>query len=382
MISAHRTNFTGVLQMKLKLCRKAIMMSLAAVFLLAGCATEQPLQKRRYVWPRPPEQPRIEWLKSYYGENDFPKSGFQTFTEAIFGAPAELTFMKPIDIKSNGKGIVYVTDINLSGIFVFDLNAQKKEFWSQGSDPDAGMTIVPYYLSLDQDGNVYVVGTGLNEIFVLNPAGKLLRRINYDGKVASPAGIAVDSKTGRVYLLDGTEHKVAVFDLAGKHLFSFGKGGDKDGEFNRPIPIVINHKREIVIGDTINARVQIFDLDGKFLRKFGQRGDGQAEFQIIKGVAVDSDDNIYVTDGKSSQLKVFNTNGDYLITIGTAYSVTKTMKEAPGGFLLPQGIAIDDTDTIYIADQANMRFQVFRYLKEGDANKSQPAVTSPVGQGK
>jgi DNA-binding beta-propeller fold protein YncE len=364
--------------MKLKLCIKAMVLSLVALILLNGCATSQPQQNRRYVWPRPPEQPRIEWLKSYYGQNDFPKSAFTEFVEVIFGSPAARIFDKPIDIKSNGKGIVYVTDIVAAGIFVFDLPGQKVEFWRQGSDPDAGLAIVPYYLAIDDDGNIYTVGTGRKDIFVLDPKGKLIRRIDFTGKVANPAGIAVDSKGGRIYLVDGGEAKVAVFDLVGKHLFSFGKPGEGDGEFNRPSPISYNHKGEVIVGDTINARVQIFDRDGKFLRKFGQRGDGPADFQIIKGVAYDSDDNIYVTDGKANQLKVYSTKGEFLIAIGTAYSVTKTRKEAPGGFLLPQGIHVDGTDTIYIADQANMRFQVFRYLKDSEAVKTHPLAPQAV----
>ena len=65
------------------------------------------------------------------------------------------------------------------------------------------------------------------------------------------------------------------------------------------------------------------------------------------------------------------------MAFGSSYSITQTMKEAPGGFLLPQGIHIDGTDTIYIADQANLRFQVFKYLKEGTAAKSQPGGTDP-----
>jgi len=366
--------------MRLSQLKSSVPLLLAAIFLLGGCAAEQQLQNRRFVWPSPPDQPRIEWLKAYYGENDYPKSGFELFSEALFGRPEEITPLKPIDIKSNGKGLVYLTDTFLGGIFKFDLNEKKKEFWPKGSDPEAGLAITPYFFDLDPDGNIYTVGVGRSEIFVLDPAGKLLRRIDYSGKVGSPQGIAVDGTGGRIYLLDGTEQKVVVFDLAGKHLFSFGKGGEGDGEFNRPIPITINHKNEIIVGDTINARVQVFDRDGKFLRKFGRRGDGPADFQLIKGIAVDSDDNIYVTDGKASQLKIFNTKGDYLLTIGAPWSVTKTMKEKPGGFLLPQGIDIDATDTIYIADQANLRFQVFKYLKEAEQTK--PAVSAPLGVGK
>lgn len=165
-------------------------------------------------------------------------------------------------------------------------------------------------------------------------------------------------------MVDLTGGKVEVFSLQGEHLFSFGKPGEGEGELNRPSPIAINHKGEVIIGDTMNGRIQIFDGDGKFLRKFGERGDGNNQFQILKGIAVDSEDNIYVTDGKANQIKIFNSKGDFLLGIGTAFSVAMAQREAPGGFLLPQGIYIDSTDHIYVTDQANCRFQIFRYLKD------------------
>jgi DNA-binding beta-propeller fold protein YncE len=275
-----------------------------------------------------------------------------------------------------------VTDIALAGIFVFDTVNYKIDFWAEGSDPDAGLAIIPFFLDLDDNNNIYTVGTGRKEIFVLTSEGKLVRRIDFTGKVKSPGGIAVDSKGGRIYLVDNGDSKVAVFDLEGKLLFNFGKSGEGDGEFNRPQPIALNHKGEVVVGDTVNARIQIFDRDGKFLRKFGEKGDNAASFQILKGVAVDSDDNIYVTDGKANQLKIFNTKGQALIAIGAAYSVMTTMKEAPGGFLLPQGIHIDKNDSIFIVDQANMRFQQFKYLKDsGTADKAPDAVGNKLEKG-
>lgn len=344
---------------------------------LGGCAAEQ-TQTRRYLWPRPPDQPRIEWIKSYYSQHSFPKTGFQSAVEALLGESPPIRFEKPIDIKSNGKGVVYVTDIALAAIVVYDLNNYKVELWSKGSDPDKSMTINPYYLSLDNENNIYVVGKGANVIYVLDSTGAVLRKIDYSAHVKAPAGIAVDKRGNRIYLVDILDAKVAVFGLDGKFLFSFGTPGQGDGEFNRPSPITINSKGEVLVGDVMNARVQIFSKEGKFLRKFGQRGDAGADLQIIKGLAVDRDDNVYVTDGKANQMKIFGSKGEYLMSIGTAYSVTKTFKEAPGGFLLPQGIYVDDTDTIYIADQANMRFQIFKYLSDhgSDNVRRDPATPS------
>lgn len=128
--------------------------------------------------------------------------------------------------------------------------------------------------------------------------------------------------------------------------------------------VAINHKGEIIVGDAMNARVQIFDQDGKFLRKFGRRGDGPADFQIMKGVAVDSEDHIYVTEGKGHKLIIFGTNGEYLLTVGGLYSAITTGKQAPGGFVIPQGVFIDDKDVIYVVDQLNRRFQVFQYISD------------------
>lgn len=361
--------------MNIRVLKEIGLLLLVIACILGGCAAQQPQQARRYVWPRPPEQPRIEWIKSYYSQHSFPKSGFDEFMESIFGQGPAIEFEKPIDIKSNGTGKVYIADIGKSAIVVYDLNAFTVEVWNRGSDPERSLGINPYYIALDASENIYAVGRGNSFIYALNNKGTVINRIDYTGQVTAPAGIVVDDSAGRIYLVDSPGCRVAVFDKQnGKHLFSFGKPGDGEGEFNRPSPITINHKGEVVVGDTMNARVQIFSKEGKFLRKFGQRGDGGADFQVLKGLSVDSEDNIYVTDGKANQIKIFSDRGEYLLTIGTAYSVTKTAREAPGGFLLPQGIYIDQNDTIYIADQANMRFQIFKYLGDKGA-KSAPPTT-------
>ena len=84
----------------------------------------------------------------------------------------------------------------------------------------------------------------------------------------------------------------------------------------------------------------------------------------MKGVAVDSEDHIYVTEGKGHKLIIFGTNGEYLLTVGGLYSAITTGKQAPGGFVIPQGVFIDDKDVIYVVDQLNRRFQMFQYISD------------------
>ena len=344
---------------------KRAMINLAGLLfglgLLAGCAAEQQ-EVRHFYWPQLPERPRIEWKKAYSSQLDFPKTGFQAFVDAIAGSDEPIRFVKPVDIKSNGEGKVYISDPGAGVVYVYDL--VKGEVHLLGGEDAIGQFKNPIGLTIDDNLNIYVSDQEKLMILVFDRDEKPLRAIPLQGIVGRPTGLAFDAQRKRLYVVDIKNHKVCVFSPDGKLITTIGKGGSGDGEFNFPTSVAINHKGEIVVADSMNARVQIFDADGKFLRKFGRRGDGLGEFQIIKSVAVDSDDNIYVTEGKGNNMLIFDTTGQFLMSVGGLYSVLGTGKDAPGGFLIPQGIDIDKHDTIYVVDQLNKRFQVFQYISD------------------
>jgi DNA-binding beta-propeller fold protein YncE len=335
----------------------------AAVVLMAGCAAQQPKEARHFYWPPLPDRPRIEWKKSYMSQLDFPKTDFEKFTAKVTGEEDPIVFDKPVSISSNGDGKVYVTDSGRTvGVFVYDIPARNVHLL--GGENSVGLFNFPVAVDLDDDGNIYVADVDKKGVLVFDKNEKPLRMISTKDEVQRNAGIVIDRKRKRLLVVDSREHLVAVYDLNGKHLFTIGERGNEDGKFNFPVCVTVNHQGEIIVGDSMNARIQIFDGEGKFLRKFGNRGDGPADFQILKGVAVDSDDNIYVSEGKGHKVIIFSTRGEYLLTVGGIYSALSTGREAPGGFLIPQGIFIDKNDIIYVVDQLNKRFQVFQYISD------------------
>ncbi len=337
------------------------------IILTAGCATQQPVQSMRFFWPQLPERPRVEWLDAYASELDFPKEGFAKFARNITGEDIPLRFRQPLDIRSDGNGLVYISDPGLASVLVYDLkNKSVRQF---GSTSSYASFEAPTSLALDSAGNVYVNDVKKRAILVFTKDEKPLRSISTAENVQHNGGIAVDSQRNRLLVTDARDHKVVVFSLDGAFQFSFGKRGIEDGEFNYPVALTVNHRGEIIVGDAMNGRVQIFDAAGKFLRKFGSHGDSPSEFQILKDVAVDSDDNIYITDGKGHHIVIYSQAGEYLLTIGGLYGISNTGKIAPGGFLMPQGIDIDANDKIFVVDQLNLRFQVFQYLSDGFVSK-------------
>lgn len=335
-----------------------------AIYLVAalacGCAGAI-APKKRYFWPPPPQRPRIEWLGAYGSQLDLPETTGRKIKWVLVGEDAPIGFVSPLDIKSDGKGKVYVADPGGPAVFVYDMSKSEVRLLPRRKNELKFRQ--PISIALDDEGNLYIADRWLNIIMVYDSAEEFRGILNIKGRVKKPAAIAVDRVRKRLLVSDTHDHRVKVFSLAGEFLFDFGGHGEADGRFSYPIAMTVNRAGEIVVADAMNARVQIFDGSGKFLRKFGSRGSGIGDFQLIKGVATDSADNIYVTDGRSHRVLIFSSAGEFLLPVGGMYSIA-TRKVAPAGFLLPQGIDVDRNDTIYVVDQINRRFQVFQYLTD------------------
>ncbi|MBI5287163.1 MAG: 6-bladed beta-propeller [Deltaproteobacteria bacterium] len=329
---------------------------------LSGCAAGPQEVKRRYFWPPPPDEPRVEFIASYWSADDFPRTAKQKFLESVTGLEPARGFEKPWGIASNGEGKVYIVDTNLQAVVVFDLKNYTVDLLGKGGL--SSLFWAPVGVTLDANGNVYVSDPRRNRVYSFTKDEKPLMTIGDDATLSWPTGMAVDNKLKRLYVVNGKSHNISVFDLDGKYLFSIGKRGDGDGEFNFPTDVDVDSKGNLVVADSMNARVQILDPEGRFIRKFGQRGDRAEDFQIIKGIAVSKDDNIYVVDGRADRILVFNKEGEPLTSIGGTAMIAETMKLNPGGFLIPQDIDIDKNDTIYVVDSMNKRFQVFQIINE------------------
>ena len=50
------------------------------------------------------------------------------------------------------------------------------------------------------------------------------------------------------------------------------------------------------MADTGNSRIQVFSPDGHFIGKWGSRGPGDDQFIMPQDLAIDSKDNIYISD--------------------------------------------------------------------------------------
>ena len=201
-----------------------------------------------------------------------------------------------------------------------------------------------------------------------------------------PSDVAVGKNN--IYVVDGSHHRITVYDLQGNFLFSFGSKGNKPGQFNYPVGIDAAKNNRIYVADAGNKRIQIFSdqgvflssfemkgegergrpIDvmrhsktgnlivsssnhhlltyspkGKLLKKWGSNGTGRGEFRYPATLAELKDGRIAVVDVLNSRVQVFHSDGTLSLVVGD-WGVL------PGQLFRPKGVAIDAQDNFYISD--------------------------------
>ena len=325
------------------------------VALLSGCA--RTLSPVDLVWPNPPDDPKIRYVRGYSSGNEFGKTGLDAFREVLFGDDVGGRLAKPYGVAADKEGRVYVTDSGQAMVWVFDEQTKKVTYLGTSGQ---GALKSPIGIAVDARGVIFVSDVTLKRVYGFDQKGKLVTAIGKGDELPRPAGLAIDPATNRLYVSDTKLHKIRVYDAnTGAFVKEIGDRGTEDGKFNFPTNLFIRRDK-LYVGDTGNFRVQILDLEGKFLKKIGQLGDRLGDLARPKGIGVDSDGHIYVVDAAFDNFQIFNEEGKLLLYIGEAGT-------SPGKFWLPAGMYIDERDRIYVADQYNNRVQVFQYLKDKSA---------------
>jgi DNA-binding beta-propeller fold protein YncE len=167
-----------------------------------------------------------------------------------------------------------------------------------------------------------------------------------------PSDISV-GPNGDVYVVDGVNNRVMVFDRKGTMKFSFGTKGTGPGEFKYPLGIDLSGEGKVFIADSGNHRIQVFDLQGNFLRMFTVKAAiREKPSDPVDVLASDFKDYVYVSDNDNHRIKVYDRNGNFQFEWGK-------FGEGPGDFRYPGILAKSKNNEIYVVDVLNTRVQKF-----------------------
>jgi DNA-binding beta-propeller fold protein YncE len=276
------------------------------------------------------------------------------------------------------QGRIYVSDTVSRFVRLFDVPQGQQH--RIGDDDGAGQLIKPIGLDVDGAGNLYVADIGAKAVMVFGPDRKFLRRIGGEKWFSRLSSVTVDPAGRRVYAVDiggvnSDQHRVRVFDaVSGEHLQDIGRRGNGPGEFNLPRDVAIGLDGRLYVVDGGNFRVVVFDKAGNFLRSFGSVGKQYGQFARPKEVAVDREGNVYVVDAAFGNFQVFNPDGELLLFVGE-----RSERDGPAKYMLPSGIAVDEDGRVYVVDQWFRKIDVYRPagLKTADGHLSRRPAIAP-----
>ena len=271
----------------------------------------------------------------------------------------------PTGLAVDGAGTLTVVDAGNDRLVRLSAAGRGLNHWDRASllpgafrfalppDPDRAACSVGGRVAVDADGTTLVAdGAGVQR---LDRAGRVVAAWTAagpdDGRLARLVGIAVDHRTGRVYVADDGDARVHTYDRAGRWLRAWGGHGGGPGTFASLAAVAVDRQGRIYVADRDDHRIQQFDGDGRFLAAGGGFGLAAGEFLGPRGVAVDRAGRVYVVD--TQRVQVFTDAG----TVLAAWPVGDGWLAATGG------IAVDDQGAVYVTDTG--RGLVLQYRLRG-----------------
>jgi len=171
-----------------------------------------------------------------------------------------------------------------------------------------------------------------------------------EGDFARPRAIAIDPRTGRLFVVDFTA-RIQMYDLDGNHLgLTYQTPDFRNG---RPSGLSIARDGRLIVADSHYHCVRLYDHTGVVQEKLGgDAGDQPGQFGYVSDCVQDDDGFYYISEfGQNQRITKLDANGQFVACWGEQGT-------GPLQFNRVRALAIGPDGLLYAADACNHRIQV------------------------
>ncbi|XP_066269299.1 tripartite motif-containing protein 3-like [Branchiostoma lanceolatum] len=108
----------------------------------------------------------------------------------------------------------------------------------------------------------------------------------------------------QIIVSDWDNHKIKIFDPAGRHLFTCGSFGSGPGRLYGPRCVITDSEDNIIVADNVNHRVSLFSRDGTFIRHVLTREEHGLYYPM--GLTMTHDGHLVVSECFSKSINFFH----------------------------------------------------------------------------
>ena len=313
-------------------------------------------------------------------------AGLAGSTGSANGTGSAARFNGPVAVAIDNIGNIFVADTNNSTIRKITPARVVSTFaglaGNDGSANGTGSTArfsFPSALAVDSANNIYVADTSNSTIRKITPARVVSTFAGLAGSTGSangtgsaalfnfPSGVAVDrAGTGNIYVGDTSNFTIRQITPAGVVTTLAGSPGMRGGtngtgsaaRFELPEGMAVDSAGNIYVADTDASTIRkitpggvVSTFAGSFAKAGPQNGTGSAaRFNLPTDVAVDSSNNVYVADSNNCTIRKITPAAVVTTLAGLASPGHTNGTGSAARFDFPQGVAVDSTGKIYVAD--------------------------------
>lgn len=266
-----------------------------------GTFNDAVMQFEKALGYMPDDSLILEWLGKSYYHSGMEGTAVKSWSKAVQNGYGGLLLKNKIEIVQDRR----------TGAFRSDFNARYTEAGAFSGSYGEGMVFSgPVSVLPENDGTVWVLAYGSNELVKLNINGTVVSRVTGPMNGFDRPMDLIRLEDGTMLVTESAGNRLCVLDKKGKFIKYIGKKGRAVGNLVGPQYAAQNSRQNIYVSDYGNRRIAVFDRDGKGLFCFGAARDDFAGLKGPTGIAV-AGENVYVADNIFGGIYEFDLAGNF-----------------------------------------------------------------------